>query len=210
MLPEEIPILGIDEHTACILDFEEEKILIQGIGGVTFRRRDSQKIFNDGQSLTLSEFIAFMTPSPKEEPGDTPEIQVEEEATVPFLEQVESYKESFDRALKEHEGKALVDSLATLDQIIWKSCKHLEEDDLISRARETFREMIIHLCLRFNECPKDAFSILAPLVDILLDIRHKLRQAKQWALADDIRRQLLQSGVIVEDTPQGPQWHLRA
>ncbi len=210
MLPEEIPILGIDEHTACILDFEEEKIMIQGIGGVTLRRRDSQKIFNDGQTLTLSEFKAFMTPSISKEPGDTPQIQVREGTRKPLLEQVRSLRESFDRALKEHEGKALVDSLVTLDQILWESCKHFEADDLISRTRETLREMIIHLGLRFDECPKDAFSILAPLVNILLDIRSKLRQAKQWALADDIRRQLLQSGVIVEDTPQGPQWHLRA
>ncbi len=210
MLPEEIPILGIDEHTACIVDFEEEKLLIQGIGGVTLRRRDSQKIFNDGQTLTLSEFKAFMTPSIIKKSGDTPKIKTREGTMEPLLEQVRSYRESFDRSLKDHEGKTLVDSLVTLDQIIWKSCKHLEEDDLVSRARETFREMIIHLGLRFDECPKDAFSILAPLVNILLDIRSKLRQAQQWALADDIRRQLLQSGVIVEDTPQGPQWHLRA
>jgi len=52
-------------------------------------------------------------------------------------------------------------------------------------------------------------SILSPLMDILLDIRSRLRAAKQWELADDIRRQLLQSGIMVEDTPQGPQWHLK-
>jgi cysteinyl-tRNA synthetase len=46
-------------------------------------------------------------------------------------------------------------------------------------------------------------------MDILLDIRSRLRAAKQWELADDIRRQLLQSGIMVEDTPQGPQWHLK-
>ncbi len=209
MLPEEIPILGIDEHTACILDFEEERILIQGIGGVTLRRRDSQKVFHDGQSLTLSEFIAFLTPSVKKETGPAPEIQTREATTEPLLERIKPLRESFDRALKNQEGKTLVDSLVTLDHIIWNSCKPLEEDDPISRAREIFREMIIHLSLRFDECPKDVFSILAPLVGILLGIRTRLREAKQWALADDIRRQLLQSGIIVEDTPQGPQWHLK-
>ncbi len=64
--------------------------------------------------------------------------------------------------------------------------------------------------LRFDECPKDVLSILSPLMDILLDIRNKLRAAKQWEMADDIRDRLLQSGIIVEDTPQGPQWHLKA
>ena len=210
MLPGEIPILGIDEHTACILDFEEERILVRGIGGVTLRRRDSQKVFHDGQILNLSEFMSLATPSAGEKPGDLPKIRIQEWAEEPFLKQVRSYKESFDCYLKNHEGKALIDSLVTLDKIIWKSCKDFEDEDLISRARETFREMIVHLGLRFDECPKDVFPILSPLVNILLDIRKKLRTAQQWAMADDIRRQLLQSGIIVEDTPQGPQWHLKA
>ncbi len=210
MLPREIPILGIDEHTACILDFEEEKMLIRGIGGVTIRRRDSQEIFNDGEVLNLSEFIALVKPSTAEKAGDTQKIQTQEGTPEPLLEKVRSYKESFDRYLQNHEGKALVDSLLNLDKIIWKSYKGFEDEELISRARETFREMIVHLGLRYDECPKDGFSILSPLVNLLLDIRSKLRAAKQWAMADDIRRQLLQSGIIVEDTPQGPRWHLGA
>jgi cysteinyl-tRNA synthetase len=46
-------------------------------------------------------------------------------------------------------------------------------------------------------------------MDILLDIRTRLRAAKQWKIADDIRDKLLQSGIVVEDTPQGTQWHLK-
>ena len=209
MLPREIPILGVDEHTACILDFEEEKILVRGIGGVTWRHRDSQKMFNDGQILPLGEFKSLATPSIPEEKGDIPKIPTRERKAEPFVEQVKSCKESFERQLMDHEGKALIDTLVKLDKIIWKSSMDFEDEDLISQARETFREMIVHLGLRFVECPKDVISLLSPLIQILLDIRHKLRQAKQWAIADDIRRQLLQSGIVVEDTPQGHRWHLR-
>ena len=210
MLPGEIPILGIDEHTACILDFEEEKMLVRGIGGVTLRHRGSQKIFHDGEALTFAEFKGLAAPSTEEKPGDSPKIQTKEWAAEPFMEQVKSCKESFDRFLKDHEGKALIDSLVTLDKIIWKSSKDFEDEDLISQARETFRGMIVHLGLRFDECPKDVLSILSPLMNILLDIRNQLRALKQWEMADDIRRRLLQSGIIVEDTPQGSQWHLKA
>jgi cysteinyl-tRNA synthetase len=209
MLPEDIPILGIDEHTACILDFEEEKVLVRGIGGVTLHHRGSQKIFNDGEILPLDEFKGLARPSLEEKPGEPPKIQATEPAADPFMEQVKSFKESFDRYLQDHQGEALINVLVTLDKIIWKSCKDFEDEDLISQARETLRGMIVQLGLRFDECPKDVVPILSPLMDILLDIRTRLRAAKQWEIADDIRDKLLQSGIVVEDTPQGTQWHLK-
>ena len=45
---------------------------------------------------------------------------------------------------------------------------------------------------------------------MLLETREKLREAKQYALADQIRDALVQQGVTLEDTPQGTQWHFRA
>jgi len=79
--------------------------------------------------------------------------------------------------------------------------------DRIAKAREVFRTLIVHLGLHFDECPKDVPAILAPLVTLLLDVRGKLRLAKQWALADEIRDQLLRAGIIIEDRPAGPSWH---
>jgi cysteinyl-tRNA synthetase len=48
-----------------------------------------------------------------------------------------------------------------------------------------------------------------PYVDLLLDVRRKLREIKQWALADEIRNRLASLGVIVEDKPGGEStWRL--
>ena len=43
-------------------------------------------------------------------------------------------------------------------------------------------------------------------IDLLVDIRSKLRSAKQWALSDEIRDRLKSLGVILEDTPKGTIW----
>jgi cysteinyl-tRNA synthetase len=43
-------------------------------------------------------------------------------------------------------------------------------------------------------------------VDLLVEIRTKLRAAKQWALSDEIRDKLKSLGVILEDTPDGTVW----
>jgi cysteinyl-tRNA synthetase len=85
----------------------------------------------------------------------------------------------------------------------------LDNEDQISDARETFREMIVQLGLRFDESPKDIPSILSPLMDILLEVRERLRTPREWEMADWMRVQLLNDGFIVEDTPQGPRWRLK-
>jgi cysteinyl-tRNA synthetase len=47
-----------------------------------------------------------------------------------------------------------------------------------------------------------------PLMQVLLDTRAKLREAKQWALADSIRKQLSEIGVTIEDRPDGSVWKI--
>jgi cysteinyl-tRNA synthetase len=45
-----------------------------------------------------------------------------------------------------------------------------------------------------------------PFIDLLLSVRQQLREAKQWALADDVRNRLRDLGVAVEDRPDGAVW----
>ncbi len=46
----------------------------------------------------------------------------------------------------------------------------------------------------------------APFIDLLLATRQRLREAKQWALADEIRNGLRELGIVVEDRPTGAVW----
>jgi len=45
-----------------------------------------------------------------------------------------------------------------------------------------------------------------PFIDLLLSVRQQLREAKQWALADEVRDRLRDLGVVVEDRPDGAVW----
>jgi cysteinyl-tRNA synthetase len=51
-----------------------------------------------------------------------------------------------------------------------------------------------------------AAASAGPFVELLLTVRQELRAARQWALADRIRDQLRELGVVVEDHPGGSSW----
>jgi cysteinyl-tRNA synthetase len=48
---------------------------------------------------------------------------------------------------------------------------------------------------------------VSPFVDLLLDVRKRLRDEKLWALSDQIRDQLKELGVVLEDSKEGTTWH---
>ena len=209
MLPPGTPILGIDEHTACILDFSAGQVLIRGVGEVTLRRGGEQTVLPDGAVVSLEELRGMVRRPLQEEPSVSQKIQTAEPARESFLNQVESLQESFGRNLGENRADLLIQTLMNLDKLTWKAFRDFEDEEQISQARETLRGMIVQLGLRFDELPKDIPSVLAPLMEILLEVRGKLRSARQWELTDLIRDKLSQAGIAVEDRPDGSTWHLK-
>jgi cysteinyl-tRNA synthetase len=51
-------------------------------------------------------------------------------------------------------------------------------------------------------------ALIAPLLGLLVDLRARLRQEKNFALADEIRNRLAGLGVILEDRTDGTRWRL--
>ena len=73
-------------------------------------------------------------------------------------------------------------------------------------AQAVLRALMEVLGLR-PEAPRHAGQAEAePFVELLVEVRSALRQAKQWALADRIRDRLAELGVALEDSPQGTTW----
>jgi len=51
-------------------------------------------------------------------------------------------------------------------------------------------------------------ELVERLMDIIVDIRRRYREAKDWEQADALRSQLAELGIAVEDRPEGPTWRL--
>ncbi len=51
-------------------------------------------------------------------------------------------------------------------------------------------------------------GLTAPLLELLLELRARLRKEKQFALADEVRNRLTALGVVLEDRPDGTRWRI--
>jgi len=79
-------------------------------------------------------------------------------------------------------------------------------DEELASAQHTFEELtgVLGLTLERKE---RAGSSADAFIELLLDLRQELREAKNYELADRIREDLAELGVAIEDTPQGATWH---
>ncbi len=82
----------------------------------------------------------------------------------------------------------------------------------VSNAQDNLRHLGGILGLTFAERSPDSSvdgASAGPFIELLLETRAALRQARQFEQADQIRDGLEQLGVAVEDTPNGPVWQFR-
>jgi cyanophycinase-like exopeptidase len=62
MLPSDHTIVGLDEHTGLILDFEKNECTVNGVSSVSLVRECNPEIFAAGRTFPLSEFGSFNLP----------------------------------------------------------------------------------------------------------------------------------------------------
>ena len=51
-------------------------------------------------------------------------------------------------------------------------------------------------------------ELVEGLMEIVLDIRQRYRETRDWDRADLLRQKLSKRGVVVEDRPEGPTWRV--
>jgi cysteinyl-tRNA synthetase len=74
-------------------------------------------------------------------------------------------------------------------------------------AQATLRELAGILGITMAEGAESGQSVAAkPFIDLLVSVRSELRDAKEWALSDQIRDGLKELGVVIEDSRSGSTW----
>jgi hypothetical protein len=211
LLPANVSILGLDEHTACLMDLEAEDAVIKGIGRVTLRRQGTEITFEKGERFPLDllrggqshkEWKTIVSqPTPEEVPGGV--------RADSFWDRIHALEAAFRDSIEKHEPKVTTSTVLELDRTIWQAKQDLESEEFISQAREILRDMIVLLGVKLESSPKDEVTCLAPLIEELLALRENFRQGKKWQEADAVRDSLQRANITIEDTKEGPRWHLQ-
>src|SRR5579875_629700 len=220
-LPDGSGILGIDEHTAVIIDVAEQTVRVTGNRTMTLRARGRSRIFPAGSCLRVSDVHAwfaggaagdagFPEPAASAAPpttgavpvsaGDTPVLSLHE-ATL-------RARARFDAAAADRNAAAMADAILSLEQAIqdW-SADTLQSSDR-DEARRELRALIVRLGEFAESGTLDKSDLVAPFVTALLDVRSQARSRGDYQTADDIRERLIRAGVEVRDTPDGVRWLL--
>ena len=212
MLPQDASVLGLDEHTACLIDLENEEAIIKGLGGVTLRRRGEEIVFEKGERFSLEVLRGGDVGT-----GIRKKVSEPQAATLAtgsegksFWDKIHGIEEAFRTGLEKHDPKETTNALLELDRAIWKGKQDLENEEFISQAREVLRDLIVLFGMKLETSPQDKADCLAPVIGELLSLRQRFRGNKQWEEADAIRESLERGDIIVEDTEEGSRWRLRS
>ena len=217
-LPDDVDILGVDEHTAAIFDLDASTVSIRGRGGLTLRRRGRSQRFENGTTLAIGD-LARDSQSPGEG-GDAVASSVTDDGGVetslapptpgvsPFLQEVARQSELADSALAGRDVDSAVGAVLAIDSQMHEWEADTLDSDEQDRAREVLRRYVVRLGDLARTGAGDPRDLLAPVVNGILELRVRMRASGEYAIADKLRDALVDAGVEVRDTPEGSTWEL--
>jgi hypothetical protein len=215
-LPDDVFILGVDGHTALVLDLDAGSASVSGLGTVTVRKDGRSAVFPAGSELTIADLVAAAqgnAPSPVAASGAaSPQAPVQAAAPAAGLLRDETAKLEavFGASLEECDAPAAVRAILTLEETIQAWSFDTDQSDALAMARSALRSAIVCLGEMAAEGTSDPAELVGPFVEALLAERVRVRAAREWAAADAIRDRLLAAGIELHDTPDGTAWELHA
>jgi cyanophycinase-like exopeptidase len=209
LLPETTFVLGVDEHTACIIDLDAQTATVDGRGGVTVRRAGQVSTVTNGSTVPLTQLreMAERGVRPIEvQPPSAPPRPAPGAGESPLIQAMHALERAFDDALIRCDAPAAVRAVLELEQTLVDWSRDTLQSDELDRGRSALRSMIVRLGEVARSGTADPRETLGPFVEALLGARDRARADHRWSEADEIRDRLVAAGVEVRDTPAGTSW----
>ena len=222
-LEEQLPhgafVLGVDGHTALVLDLERRTASVAGLGSVTVRVDGRSTIFPSGTETTIDALdaaAAALRGGPVEAPSGwsgAPAASADETGRgagpAPALKDtVSDHEGAFVDALEARDARTAVAALLELDTAIEGRLRRGEDSPDLDSARATFRALLVRLGESAAVGVRDPREAVDPFVETLLELRGRARANRDWESADLIRDRLAAAGVEVRDEGVGSTWVL--
>jgi cyanophycinase-like exopeptidase len=210
-LPEGAWVLGVDEHTALVLDLDAGTAVVEGNGTVTVRRDGESAVLPTGTEIGLDELrpgTGAASPAPVREVAPAGDETPVTNAGVGLAATTERLTADFDAALHARDPDGAVAAVLELEQAIVQWSADTLQSGETDQARTALRRMVVRLGELAAVGAQDPREVIAPYVEAVLAARVGARDAKQYELADRLRDALVDAGVEVRDTPAGTEWSL--
>ena len=227
MLERELPagtfILGVDGHTALVLDLDAGTADVAGHGGVTVRVGGRSIVVPSGTSTTIDALgeaarrlaagdagadgrVAAIGAAGPARPGGGAGASVRQPSSV--RNEVAEVEGAFVSALAGGDGRGAVAALLDLDSMLEERVRSGEDSTDLDSARSTFRALIARLGEAAATGIADPRDAVTPYVEALLELRARARAARDFSTADVVRDRLAAAGVEVRDGADGSTWSL--
>jgi len=217
-MPEDVFVLGVDGHTALVLDLEAGMAAVLGLGGVTIRARGRSTVFPTGSSVpivalrdaaaggpTAGTGRAGPSAAPRPRDGTRPSPFAQDETLTATVVRLEH---SFESGIADRDVEAAVRAVLELDRTIVEWSRDTGLAGEFDHARSVLGSLIVRLGELAVDGTRDPRSVVAPFVGALVEVRLRARESRDWATADAIRERLVAAGVEIRDTPDGTDWEM--
>jgi len=222
-LGDDAAVLGVDEHTALLIDLRTSDVEIRGRGGVTIRRSGNSVVLPAGTRLSVAELRDLVqgirraagdggptgdgdAPAGGGPTGSGGRDDAGDGEMLPLPEIMAAVEQRFETAAGTGDADAMVGVILELETAIGQWEADMDEDQGTEQARALLRSLVGRLGRAARDGLADPRDRLRPAVEPLLELRATLRGAGNFTAADAIREALAAAGVDVSDTPQGTRW----
>lgn len=176
LLPAEVVVLGIDEHTAVSFDLDHGRAEVRGKGGITILR-DGAAERHPSQEIFPMEALLSTTPAPTGGAHPIPRAG----------------KASFPAGLGPASASIGAGDLPGGLR-------------LAAESAPAGLAALLYQAAAAAEKAEPSEDDLGELLEAFVDMRAALRERGEWALADGLRARLLAIGFALRDTPEGTVW----
>jgi hypothetical protein len=230
-LGDDAAVLGVDEHTAMLIDLRTSDIEIRGRGGLTVRRSGDSVVLPADTRVSVAELRDLIrgirrvtgdgdTPgrtSPAGTAGQHDTAAADAEAPAlpvadaepparPVPEIMAAAERRFEAAAGTRDADVMVGVILELETAIGQWEADMDEDQGTEQARAILRSLVGRLGRAAQDGLTDPRDRLRPAVEPLLELRATLRGAGNFTAADAIREALAAAGLDISDTPEGTRW----
>ena len=223
LLPEGAFVLGIDEHTACVLDLVSGTASVEGRGVVTVRAAGRSQTFPSGETVTIARLLetaealahgvgkAGSAAQPAASADEVPTASASSSlGTSPLVDIVRGREADFTAAVAARDMALAAGAVLELERDVTEWSTDIPAGDELDRAHASLRSLIFDLGRLSETGARDPIGIVGPFVEALLELRAAARRDGRFAEADLVRDRLSECGIEVRDSPDGSKWLIAA